>query len=159
MISSRRGEPGEELRAMLDMAKELSFELSEEEEAATLPLGEAAKKSDDQNKAKYVLVHMATNRGFDITKPRFLIGSSPDCDLVIEGSGRGISRNHCYITIKGDRLYLTDNSKNGSFLGEPGSEDPDFSRLPKDLEVEVRPWQVIRLAAERFLLVKRGERS
>lgn len=157
MISSRRSEPGEELRAMLDMAKELSLGLPEEEEAATLPLNDAA-EPEEHPVSEYILVHMSTNRGFDISKPRFLIGSSPDCDLVIEGIERGISRNHCYITTRGDRLYLTDLSRNGSFLGEPGSEDLEFSRLPKDLEVEVRPWQVIRLASERFLLAKRGGR-
>ena len=121
------------------------------------PFGQDRNASNSRiGQPPFMLVHMATNEGFAVDRPSLLIGSGPDCDLVVERSDGAvcISHNHCYVTIKRDRFYIKDVSRNGCSLGCLGAGNARFLRLPPETEVEVKPGQVIDLAGERFLLVR-----
>lgn len=127
---------------------------AEEDEAELSPTAPLAPEEKKAPATGFILVHMASNTGFAVPPSGLLCGSSSACDLVIEEPQ--ISRNHCYITIKRDRLFLKDLSKNGCSVGALGAGEADLLRLPKDTEVEIKPGRVISLAGVRFLLI-RGE--
>jgi pSer/pThr/pTyr-binding forkhead associated (FHA) protein len=54
-------------------------------------------------------------REVSVTKPEFLIGRAPDCDLRLRMSE--VSRHHCIIRTTADEVTLVDlGSSNGTFL-------------------------------------------
>jgi pSer/pThr/pTyr-binding forkhead associated (FHA) protein/tetratricopeptide (TPR) repeat protein len=101
-------------------------------EAEPDPLGEKTEilaVPQDEALADIPLLTVETADGasdVEVAKDRFLIGRSPDCDVVIPD--QLISRNHAAIENRDDGWYIVDqNSGNGTFLNEERvTESPLF---------------------------------
>jgi pSer/pThr/pTyr-binding forkhead associated (FHA) protein len=89
-----------------------------------------------------VLVGKSTGKEIAIPAPRFLIGRSNDCHLRPKSDS--ISRNHCTILTRKDRVMVRDlNSRNGTFVnGERISDDAQI-RDGDQLQVGKLEFQVI----------------
>lgn len=69
-------------------------------------------------------------RNYEI-KDKITIGRSVDCTIPYPADYPGISRSHCTLIKRGDRMYLIDTSSTGTFL------ERTRSRLQPQSEVEV----------------------
>lgn len=69
-------------------------------------------------------------RIFEI-RDKVTIGRAVDCSIPYPASYSGISRQHCTLIKRGDRLFLVDTSSTGTYL------ERTRSRLPVQTEVEV----------------------
>jgi pSer/pThr/pTyr-binding forkhead associated (FHA) protein len=85
----------------------------------------AAKEQPMKVKLK-VLRGKSAGKEIVIPAPRFLIGRSSDCHL--RPKSESISRNHCTILVRDDRVWIRDlNSRNGTFVnGERVTEEEEI---------------------------------
>ncbi|HUO07240.1 MAG TPA: FHA domain-containing protein [Phycisphaerae bacterium] len=88
-----------------------------------------------------------TRRDIEVKRESVVIGRSGDCDYQIPLAV--ISRRHCKLSQKGDRLILKDlGSSNGTFLNDK-----------RVLQAEVKPGDRMRLGPVIFTVVIDGEPS
>lgn len=85
-----------------------------------------------------VLVNRMTGERIVVDKEHFVIGRSKvECDCIIDN--KYIGRNHCSISIQGDRVFVKDHeSKNHTYL--------DGKELKPNVAAELFDGQVLRLA-------------
>lgn len=76
---------------------------------------------------------------------RVTLGRDPAADWPVTDPDGVLSRLHCTLAVKDGRLWLTDLSTNGVFLG-------DGSRVPPGGTVELQPRQTIRFGALTLLV-------
>lgn len=80
-----------------------------------------------------------------------IIGRAPDCDWVLADRARLLSRQHCEISLAGERIYVTDRSSNGIFL------NGDTERLERGRAIEVEHEDQLRIGEyELTILVEEG---
>lgn len=81
-----------------------------------------------------------------------VLGRAPDCDWVLIDRARLLSRQHCEISVAGDRIYVTDKSSNGIFL------NGDTARLERGRAIEVEHEDQLRIGEYQLtVLVEEGE--
>jgi predicted component of type VI protein secretion system len=81
-----------------------------------------------------------------------VLGRAPDCDWVLVDRARLLSRQHCEISLEGDRIYVTDKSSNGIFL------NGDTARLERGRAIEVEHEDQLRIGEYQLtILVEEGE--
>jgi predicted component of type VI protein secretion system len=81
-----------------------------------------------------------------------VLGRAPDCDWVLVDRARLLSRQHCEISLAGDRIYVTDKSSNGIFL------NGDITRLERGRAIEIEDQDQLRIGEyELTVLVLDGE--
>lgn len=81
-----------------------------------------------------------------------VLGRAPDCDWVLVDRARLLSRQHCEISLDGDRIYVTDKSSNGIFL------NGDTARLERGRAIEVEHEDQLRIGEYQLtILVEEGE--
>lgn len=81
-----------------------------------------------------------------------VIGRAPDCGWVLVDRARLLSRQHCEISLEGDRIYVTDRSSNGIFL------NGDTARLERGRAIEVEHEDQLRIGEYQLtVLVEDGE--
>ncbi len=81
-----------------------------------------------------------------------ILGRAPDCDWVLVDRARLLSRQHCEISLVGERIFVTDKSSNGIFL------NGDTERLERGRAIEVEDQDQLRIGEyELIVLVEEGE--
>ncbi|MEN3975925.1 type VI secretion system-associated FHA domain protein TagH [Emcibacter sp. SYSU 3D8] len=81
-----------------------------------------------------------------------VIGRAPDCDWVLVDRARLLSRQHCEISLEGDRIHVTDKSSNGIFL------NGDTMRLERGRAIEVEHEDQLRIGEYQLsILVEEGD--
>jgi predicted component of type VI protein secretion system len=80
-----------------------------------------------------------------LTGGAMTIGRDLAADWPMDDRDGTLSRIHCALSIEGDRLFLTDRSSNGTFLG-------NGERAPLAEPVEIEPREIIRLGSLSILI-------
>ncbi|MCF0150038.1 MAG: FHA domain-containing protein [Firmicutes bacterium] len=91
----------------------------------------------------------------------FVAGFSPRCDLVIpqDPAAHTVSRFHATVTAAADgRLYIKDESLNGTWFGTDPADPASFVRIPKGNDVELKHGRYVRFATVLYLF-QQGERQ
>lgn len=95
-----------------------------------------------------ILKPLQGGRPIVLDKPIIVIGRHPDCDVVIETSGK-ISRKHCCVATADRRTIVRDlDSMNGVFV--------NGRRLPCDQAAEISPGDRLLVGDVPFELVRVG---
>jgi predicted component of type VI protein secretion system len=68
-----------------------------------------------------------------------ILGRAPDCDWVLDDRARLLSRQHCEVSVRDGRIFVTDTSANGIFLNDPGN------RLERGVAIEVEHEDQVRI--------------
>lgn len=83
------------------------------EETRNITMMRSSASSLDNNQSLH-LVYKAVNKAIQHNSPPFVLGRSPDSDLVIEAEL--VSRIHAYCTYRRGKFILIDQSTNGTFV-------------------------------------------
>ena len=107
-----------------------------------------------------VLVNVSSGEISVIHKKEFTVGFSFKCDLKLrqpDPEHHTVSRLHATLLTKEDgRVYVRDESTNGTFIGTNPKKAESFFRLPKGNELEVKDGQYIKFADVLFSFRKGG---
>ena len=97
-----------------------------------------------------------TGRIFPIKGEEMSIGHSSKCDMVIpeERRPRTVSRNHAVCIVKDGRVFIKDDSTNGTYLSSTTKRPGGWMRIPKGNEVELIDRQFVKFATVTFQFIK-----
>lgn len=107
-----------------------------------------------------VLVNVASGEIAVIRKKLFTVGFSYKCDLKVrqpDPEHHTVSRLHATLVTKADgRVFVRDESTNGTYIGTNPKKAESFFRLPKGNELEIKDGQYIKFAEALYVFRKGG---
>ena len=119
----------------------------EDEEEGTVLLGNeegtiALSEEKCENIVYPKLKRKSTGKTIELKKSEFIIGKSKVADYTVD-KNTSISRTHVKIIVRDNRYYVMDmESTNGTYI--------DNKRLEANIETEINPGQILKLADEEF---------
>lgn len=149
------GRPGKKDAEKARLAAKVREETSEEYARAILEEAKAA-----TGELLPVLVNVASGEVAVIHKKLFTVGFSYKCDLKVrqpDPEHHTVSRLHATLVTRADgRVYVRDESTNGTYIGTNPKKPESFFRLPKGNELEIKDGQYIKFADVLFVFRKGG---
>ena len=149
------GRTGKKEAEKARLAAKVREETSEEYARAILEEAKAA-----TGELLPVLVNVASGEVAVIHKKLFTVGFSYKCDLKVrqpDPEHHTVSRLHAtLVTREGGRVYVRDESTNGTYIGTNPKKPESFFRLPKGNELEIKDGQYIKFADVLFVFRKGG---
>lgn len=107
-----------------------------------------------------VLICVGSGEIAVISKKLYTVGFSYKCDLKVrqpDPEHHTVSRLHATFVTKADgRVYVRDESTNGTFIGTNPKKAESFFRLPKGNELEIKDGQYIKFADALYVFRKGG---